>query len=105
MVYLATTDCPTDMGVLVSSFDLSLRAANKSPKTIKSYTDTVKGPCLFLVDDGMPTDVRRLMRERIETYVADQVERYRPKTAQIRYGIFNSSLDAPSKNERATVRR
>ena len=26
------------------------------------------------------------MREHIETYVVDQVERYRPKTAQIRYG-------------------
>jgi hypothetical protein len=30
--YLATTDSPTDIGVLVRNFDLSLRAANKSQK-------------------------------------------------------------------------
>jgi site-specific recombinase XerD len=84
--YLATADSPSDIGVLVRSFELSLRATNKSPKTIKSYTDTVRGLCLFLVDHGMPTDIQRLMREHIETYVADQVEGYRPKTAQIRYG-------------------
>ena len=41
--YLATTNSPTDIGVLVRSFELSLRATNKSPKTIKSYTDTVRG--------------------------------------------------------------
>lgn len=77
---------PTDLGILVRSFELSLRATNKSPKTIKSYCDTAKGLCLFLAGNGMPTDVRRLTREHIETYIADQVDRFRPKTAQIRFG-------------------
>src|ERR1017187_296471 len=34
----------------------------------------------------MPTDIRHLTREHVETYIAVQVERFRPKTAQIRYG-------------------
>jgi hypothetical protein len=61
--YLETAAGPADVGILVRSFELSLRAANKSPKTIKSYSDTVRGFCLFPDGHGMPTDVRRLMRE------------------------------------------
>lgn len=84
--YLETVTNPSDIAVLVRSFELSLRAANKSPKTIKSYTDTVRGLSLFLVDNGMPTDIRNLSREHVETYIALQVEHYRPKTASIRFG-------------------
>ena len=72
--------------MLVRSFGLSLRATNKSPKTIKSYTDTVRAFCLFLVEHGMPTDVSLLSREHVEMYIALQIDTYRPKTAQIRYG-------------------
>ena len=35
-----------DHRLLVRSFELSLRAANKSPKTITGYTDTVRGFCV-----------------------------------------------------------
>jgi site-specific recombinase XerD len=84
--YLETVTNPSDVALLVRSFMLSLRAANKSPKTIKSYTDTVRGFCLFLVDNGMPTNIHALTREHVETYISEQVERYRPKTASIRFG-------------------
>lgn len=53
---------------------------------MKSYTDTVRGFCMFLVGNGMPVDVRGLTGEHVETYIAVQVERYRPKTASIRFG-------------------
>ena len=84
--HLETVTSPSDVALLVRSFELSLRAANKSPKTIKSYTDTVRGFCMFLVEHGMPTDARTLTREHVETYIAVQVERFRPKTASIRFG-------------------
>jgi len=84
--YLENVTSPSDIALLVRSFELSLRAANRSPKTIKSYTDTVRGFCMFLVDNGMPTDARNLTREHVETYISVQVERFRPKTASIRFG-------------------
>jgi hypothetical protein len=60
--YLETVTSPSEVALLLRSFALSLRAANKSPKTIKSYTDTVRGFCLFLVDKGMPTNIHALTR-------------------------------------------
>jgi len=83
---LRTVTNPSDIALLVRSFELSLRATNKSPKTVKSYTDTVRGLCMFLVINGMPIDVRNLTREHVETYMACQVASHRPKTAQIRFG-------------------
>jgi hypothetical protein len=90
--HLDNADGLSDLGSLVRSFDLSLRATNKSPKTIKSYTESVMGICLFLVEKGMPTDIRLLTREHIETYMADQVDRFRPKTALNRPGIPGGSI-------------
>ncbi len=84
--HLETVTSPSDVALLVRSFELSLRAANKSPKTVKSYTDTVRGFCMFLVEHRMPTDARNLTREHVETYMSVQVERFRPKTASIRFG-------------------
>lgn len=75
-----------DIGTLLKSFERYLRATNKAPKTIKSWTDTLRRFRDFLTDNGMPTDIRRLTREHVETHIAVQIERFRPKTAQIRYG-------------------
>ncbi len=47
---------------------------------------------MFLVDNGMPTDVRDLTREPVETYISVQVERYRPKTASTRFGDLQQFL-------------
>ena len=103
--YLETVRSPSDIGVLVRSFELSLRAAAKSPKTIKSYTDTVRGFCLFLVDNGMPTELRSLTREHVETYIVLQVENHRPKTASIRFGDLQQFSSGPSTNGRLITHR
>ncbi len=89
--YLQTVTTPSNIALLVRSFERSLRAANKSPMTIKSYTDSVRGFCMFLVENGMPTDVRYLRREHVETYISVQVKRFRPKTASIRFGENDGS--------------
>jgi len=60
--YLQTVTSPSDIALLVRSFELSLRAANKSLKTIKNYRHRPR-VCLFLVDSGMPTNIRNLTRE------------------------------------------
>jgi site-specific recombinase XerD len=65
---------------------LSLRARNRSPRTITSYVQTVEIFRDFLVKVGMPTAVDRLTREHVEAFIADQLQRWRPKTAHVRYG-------------------
>lgn len=77
-----------DISQLVGGWKLSLRARNRSPKTIRSYLETAELFRSFLVGVGMPTEVDRLNREQVEAFVADQLDRWRPKTAQVRYGAL-----------------
>jgi site-specific recombinase XerD len=84
-------DTPTDLAVndiaeLVQGFDLSLRARNRSPKTIKGYVETTRLFREYLVRVGMPTAIDMITREHVEAFIADQLERWKPKTAQVRYG-------------------
>src|SRR5262245_19303228 len=79
-----TTVGPT-IGELTDEFRDSLRARNRSPKTIKSYTDTARLFAAFLAERGMPTDVEHVAREHVEAFIADQLERWTPSTAATRY--------------------
>jgi site-specific recombinase XerD len=40
---------------------------------------------VFLSEKGMPTEVERLTREHIEVFIEDQLARWRPATAAVRY--------------------
>jgi site-specific recombinase XerD len=75
-----------DLAELRRGFEISLRAGNKSPKTIKSYLEAVDLFRDFSVAAGFPTMVDKINRDHVETFLADQLARWRPKTAQIRYG-------------------
>ncbi|HMK62226.1 MAG TPA: tyrosine-type recombinase/integrase [Acidimicrobiales bacterium] len=86
-----------DISDFMRGYELSLRARNRSPKTITGYLQTVELFRAFLVQVGMPTSVDLLTREHVEMFIADQVERWKPKTAQVRYGdlrqFFNWLLE------------
>lgn len=77
-----------DLVELRRSFETSLRARNRSPKTIKSYLEAVDLFRDFAAAAGFPTTVDRINRDHVETFLADQLESWRPKTAQIRYGAL-----------------
>lgn len=77
-----------DVAELARGFHLALRARGRSPKTIKSYMETASLFRDFCVRSGFPTTVDRLNREHCETFIADQVERWRPSTALTRYGAL-----------------
>jgi site-specific recombinase XerD len=77
-----------DIAELRRGFNISLRSRNRSPKTIKSYLEAVDLFRAFSVAAGIPTEIDRINREHIETFVADQLARWAPKTAQIRYGAL-----------------
>jgi site-specific recombinase XerD len=73
------------IGELTAEFRDSLRARNRSPKTIKSYTDTARLFAAFLAERGMPTDVEHVAREHVEAFIVDQLERWTPSTAATRF--------------------
>jgi site-specific recombinase XerD len=75
-----------DISQLLRGFELSLRARNRSQKTIKGYMETTSLFREFLVCAGMPTAVDRISREHVEMFIADQLDRWKPKTAKVRFG-------------------
>jgi len=95
-----TTTPPTvtnDIAHFRNGYELSLRARNRAPKTITGYLQTVELFRLFLLLVGMPTRVDQINREHVEAFIAEQVDRWKPKTAHVRYGdlrqFFNWLLE------------
>jgi site-specific recombinase XerD len=73
------------VGVLADDWSRSLRAANKSPRTLETYMEGVTGLNAFLRDTGMPQAIEAIKREHIEAFVEDLLERWTPATASNRY--------------------
>lgn len=74
-----------DLRALIPDFERSLRAANKAPKTVLIYREAAKGLVEFLIANGMPTEAVHLHREHVESYLEDQVAKWKPATANQRY--------------------
>jgi site-specific recombinase XerD len=66
---------------LLRSFTRSLRARNRSPKTISSYLEAAR----LLSEYAHNRDLLALSRSDIEEFLADQLERHRPTTAAVRF--------------------
>jgi site-specific recombinase XerD len=80
-----TTQRIADVTVLAQSFARHLRAGNRSPRTVRSYLESVDQLDRFLADRGMPRDVASLRREHVESYIEDVLARYKPATAVVRF--------------------
>src|SRR5260221_261353 len=77
---------PGDVRTLRRSFDLSLRAANKSPRTTQSYLETLDQFVRWIVEQGIPTTFAALRREHIELWLLTLRDAGRaPATIRIRY--------------------
>lgn len=74
-----------DLATLIPSFERSLRAANKSPRTVKGYGEAARQLVAFLSDRGMPTAAVKVKREHIEMFMEHLLGRWRPATANNRY--------------------
>ncbi len=77
-----------DVAELRRGFHVSLRSRNRAPGTIKSYLQALDLFREFCVTAGFPTEADKINRDHVETFLADQLARWRPKTAQIRYGAL-----------------
>ena len=70
---------------LMPSFQRHLRAENKSPRTVESYTEAVRRLHDFLSAKGMPVTVASITREHIEAFMEDQLSRLAASSARSRY--------------------
>lgn len=73
------------LDALVDSWARHLRAANLSPRTIRSYTDGARQFIAFAAERGMPTDANAIRREHVEAYIEAILARWKPSTALTRY--------------------
>jgi site-specific recombinase XerD len=74
-----------DVRTLADSWQISLQAANLSPNTIATYTDSLDSFTSYLVTNGMPTQVGSITREYIEGWLADLATKARPSTVRNRF--------------------
>jgi site-specific recombinase XerD len=74
-----------DLATLIPSFERSLRAANKSPKTVQVYGEAANQLLAFLRASGMPTGVEGIQREHVESFIERLVATKAPATANNRY--------------------
>ncbi|MGA2521028.1 MAG: tyrosine-type recombinase/integrase [Acidimicrobiales bacterium] len=70
---------------MIPMWEASLQARNRSPKTIRSYGDTARLLAAFLASRTLPTTVGAVTREHVELFIADQLCRWAPGTAAVRY--------------------
>ncbi len=74
-----------DVLALLPSFERSLKARNRSPKTIRGYVESARLFAAFLGEQGMPQAAGAIHREHVEAFIGDQLERWTPSTAATRY--------------------
>lgn len=74
-----------DIPALLPSWQRSLRAARRSPRTIQSYTEAAEQFGDFLVRLGMPTEVAHIRRDHIEAFIEDLDRRFKPATVGVRF--------------------
>jgi site-specific recombinase XerD len=82
----STISPPGALRTLVRSWERSLRAANKAPKTIKNYLDAAEQLLAFLEAVGMPLEAYGVRREHVEAYLSDLHDQGRsPSTVATRF--------------------
>jgi len=60
-------------------------AANKTPRTVELYGDSARRLIRFLEERGLSTLASDVGRPELEAFVADQLARFKPATASLRY--------------------
>jgi site-specific recombinase XerD len=75
----------TSVEDLTASFLRSLRAENKSVRTVETYGDACRAFGRFLAERGMPRAVDAIAREHVEAFIQELLIRWKPATAANRY--------------------
>jgi integrase-like protein len=80
-----TADRVDPLDGYVTSFRRHLRAANKSPKTIRTYADAALQLGAWLPEQGETTDPRNITGAQIEHFLGGLIVRTSASTAATRY--------------------
>ncbi len=81
----AATTAGVSIAAFVTSWQLSLEASSKSPRTVRSYTDSVKALHAFLAAQGMPTDVEEVDAEHIRAFLQAEQQRTSAASAAVHF--------------------
>lgn len=74
-----------DLTDLVGDLQRKLVAENKTPRTVELYGDSAWRLIRFLQEQGMSTLAKDVGRQELEAFVSDQLARFKPSTASLRY--------------------
>ena len=80
-----TTPRPLNIRRALTSFDLALRAQNKSPGTVSLYSLAVRQLIDHLEKQGRVCDVGEITRDDLNAYLAGLHEKFKPSTVDTRY--------------------
>jgi hypothetical protein len=69
------------LGVHIGLWERSLRAANRSARTVQIYRESIRQLEGFLEASGLPTAPSALRREHIEAWIGDLLARCKPAHA------------------------
>src|SRR6266566_4598403 len=81
----ATAAAGVGIAAFATSWQLALEAAGKSPKTVRSYLDSVKALAGFLAVQGMPADVEEVDAEHIRAFILSEEQRTSAATAAVHF--------------------
>lgn len=70
---------------LLDSFEINLRAKNRSPNTISSYRLAVDQLVEYLTEQGLPTEADRIDKRSIQLFLAHFLETHASATVRQRY--------------------
>ena len=75
----------SDLTENIRIFGRAARAENLAPKTVETYMGAATQFERYITRQGMPRNVANLRREHVEAFILDQLERFKPATANNRY--------------------
>ena len=74
-----------DLGELIEAWELTLRARNRSPRTIETYLETAGQFYDWLADQGRPTVASQVTTRDVEGWIAHLLDTRSNGTARVRY--------------------
>jgi site-specific recombinase XerD len=80
-----TTKQPFDIHRALSSFNLTLRAQNQSPKTVELYSLAVRQLTVFPEGEGHSCQVGAITRDHINGYLSELHQIHKPSTVDTGY--------------------